>query len=264
MLTDYHIHTSLCGHAEGEPREYVKVAMRVGLDEVGFSDHLILHMDNRDYSMPLGQFPFYIEMIEGVQREFPEYPIKIGVEVDYAPGYSDIIRRILKGHPIDYVIGSVHCLGEWVIDDSRYASEYERRDIDEVYRQYFNLFKEAAASGLFDIMSHPDLPKKFGYKPKMDIHPLLEETADALETAEVCVEVNTSGLRKPVGEIYPSEEFLRLCHGRGIPIILGSDAHSPQDVGRDFDKALNLIRRVDYEEIATFSKRRRRLIKIDP
>jgi len=262
MLVDYHIHTPLCGHAEGEPREYVETALKMGLDEIGFSDHLILHMDKREYSMPLHQFPNYIRLIGEVKREFQGYPIKIGVEVDYAPGYLEMIQEVLKDHPIDYVIGSVHCLGEWVFDDPRYVAEYKRRDIDEVYEEYFKLFKEAVSSALFDIMAHPDLVKKFGYRPVRDIHSLLEDVTDLLAKVGICVEVNTSGLRKPVGEIYPSEEFLRLCYRRGVPITLGSDAHKPQDVGRDFDKALKLIKNVGYEEIAIFSKRRRTLVKI--
>lgn len=262
-LVDYHVHTPMCGHAVGELEDYVKAAQARGLHEIGFSDHLIFHMDNRDYSMPLKQFPLYIKAVEAVQRRFPRYQVKVGVEVDYFQGENDVIKSTFQGEPLDYVLGSVHCINGWVFDDERYISEYKRRDIDEFYEEYFKLVQEAALSGLFDVIAHPDVIKKFGYKPIRGIKSLYIETVQAFKEAGICVEVNTSGLRKPVHEIYPSVEFLKLCFEKGLPVTLGSDAHSPEEVGWCFDKAVDLLRNVGYREITVFTGRKRKAVMLE-
>lgn len=257
MLVDYHLHTPMCGHAVGEPKDYVEMALQRGLDEMGFSDHVILHVDRREYSMRLDQLPRYVRRVETLQRLFPKLPIKLGVEVDYSPGSVEKIRAVLRRHSFDYVLGSVHSMGDWFFDDNRYLAEYQRRDIDQVYEKYFRLVQEAALSGLFDIMAHPDLIK-FGYKSKDDPQSLYGETVEAFKEAGICVEVNTSGLRKPVREIYPNREFLKLCLENRIPVTLGSDAHQPKEAGQDLEKAISLLKSVGYKELTLFNERKRK------
>ncbi|MEM2906201.1 MAG: histidinol-phosphatase HisJ family protein [Candidatus Bathyarchaeia archaeon] len=257
VLVDYHVHTSLCGHAEGTPERYVRSAARKGLKELGFSDHLIFHLDNRDYSMPLSQLPEYIDSVRRLQARFSEPRVKLGVEVDYAPAVVEAIDRTLNGAKLDYVLGSVHTVRGWVFDDERYIARYKTEDIDRLWDDYFRLVQEAARTGLFDAIAHPDLVKKFGYRPKKDPARLYVEAVDAFKEAGVCVEVNTSGLRKPVREIYPSEAFLRLCFEEHLPVTLGSDAHSPYEVAEGFEQALSMLGRVGYKQVAVFSGRQR-------
>jgi len=258
MLMDYHMHTPLCGHAVGEPKDYVEMALQRGLDEVGFSDHVILHVDRREYSMSLDQLPRYVQEVKALQQLFPNLPIKLGVEADYSPSSVEKIRVVLRRHSFDYVLGSVHSIGDWFFDDSHYVGEYQKRDIDQIYEEYFRLVQEAALSGLFDIIAHPDLIKKFGYKPKDDPRSLYEKTVEAFKNAGVCIEVNTSGLRKPVKEIYPNKGFLKLCLENRIPVTLGSDAHQPKEVGQDLEKAVSLLKSVGYKELALFTERKRK------
>jgi len=258
MLMDYHVHTPLCGHAVGEPKEYMETALQRGLEEMGFSDHVILHVDRREYSMSLDQLPRYVQGVKALQRLFPNLPIKLGVEVDYSPSSVEKIRAVLRRYSFDYVLGSVHSMGDWFFDDNRYVGEYQRRDIGQVYEEYFRLMQEAALSGLFDIMAHPDLIKKFGYKPEDDPQPLYGETVEAFKDAGMCIEVNTSGLRKPVKEIYPNREFLKLCLENRIPVTLGSDAHQPKEVGQDLEKAIGLLKSVGYKELTLFTERKRK------
>jgi len=149
-------------------------------------------------------------------------------------------------------------MGDWFFDDNRYVGEYQKRDIDQVYEEYFRLVQEAALSGLFDVMAHPDLIKKFGYKPKDDPQPLYEKTVEVFKDAGVCIEVNTSGLRKPVKEIYPNRGCLKICLENHIPVTLGSDAHQPKEVGRDLEKALSLLKSVGYKELTLFTERKRK------
>ncbi len=261
-LVDYHIHTSRCGHAVGTMEEYVEQALAGGLSEIGFSDHLHLYFlppDRRDPSlaMPEQELPRYVESVLRLRDRFPQIPIRLGVEADYYPGYAETLQRILEPHPWDYVYGSVHFIGDWGFDDPQYVDRYTRWDVDELYGRYFDLVKEATATGLFDVVGHLDVIKKFGHRPKGDVGPLYSQVAAALKDADVAIEVSTAGLRKPVGEIYPGPTLLADCGRLGVPATLGSDAHQPADVGIHFDQALEALRAAGYREIVRFQQRKR-------
>ena len=154
--------------------------------------------------------------------------------------------------PYDYVIGSVHRVDGDEVDRATDQSVYERYEAYELYAAYYHNVREAALSGRFEVIGHPDLIKIFRHYPERDITPLLEETADAVAESGVVVDVNAAGLRKPVGEIYPSRQFLEMFHRRDVPIILSSDAHAPDEVGAGYDRSLKLVHDVGYREVATF------------
>jgi histidinol-phosphatase (PHP family) len=187
-------------------------------------------------------------------------PVRCGIEADYFPGREDAIRGVLRQAPFDYVIGSVHWIGAWGFDLLDVPGLWDGRDVDAAYRAYFALLGRAARSGLFDIMAHPDLIKVMGHRPSpalaLDAH--YEEAAAAFAAGGVAVEVSTAGLRKPVGELYPAPAFLRACRRRGVPLSLASDAHRPEDVGADFDRAVALARDCGYREFLTFAARQSR------
>jgi len=253
-LVDYHMHTIRCGHAEGRLEEYAARAVDAGLREIGFSDHFpLLHMEDATLSMRLDELPVYVQEVEGLRAGFPGLPIRLGIEVDYLPETAPRLPSLLNAYPFDYVMGSLHFVDGWGFDDPRYTDGYEGRDLLALWKRYFELLGEAAESGLFDILAHPDLIKKFGFRPDADVRHLYEACLDRVAAAGIAVEVSTAGLRKPVGEIYPSEDFLRLCLERDIAVTLGSDAHHPREVGEGFEEALRLLRRVGYKELAGFS-----------
>ncbi|MBN2025620.1 MAG: histidinol-phosphatase HisJ family protein [Actinobacteria bacterium] len=255
-LVDYHMHTVRCGHAEGRMEEYAAQALEVGLREIGFSDHFpLLHIEDKTLAMGLEELPLYVGEVGEVRAKFPQLPIRLGIEVDYIPGYEDRLSSLLAEHPFDYIMGSLHFVDGWGFDDPRNLDGYEGRDLFQLWRRYFELLGDAAESGLFDVLAHPDLIKKFGFRPDADVTCLYRECLDRVAAAGVAVEVSTAGLRKPVGEIYPSEGFLRLCHDRGIAVTLGSDAHRPGEVGDRLEEALPLLRRVGYGEVAVFEAR---------
>jgi len=258
MLVDYHIHTYLCGHAEGKPIEYVREAERKGISEIGFSDHIMVDKWRPEYAMKVTQIEDYVRLVENIEKE-SSIPVKLGAEVDYFPGKEEEIRGIVEEFAFDYVIGSVHFLDDWVIDDPRYIKGYYERDINEVYLQYFSLVEKMASSQVFDVVGHLDLVKKFGFRPTVDITPKINAVLEKIKINGLCVEINTSGLEKPAREVYPGERILKVCLNLGIPITLGSDAHKPWEVGRHFNIALDLIKRVGYGEIATFSNRKMKL-----
>jgi len=254
---DYHMHTPLCGHAVGEPWEYVEQAMKVGLEEIGFSDHapLVSHEDPR-YTMNFSQMGLYHGMIEAVQKKYPKFTIKLGLEADFIPGYERKTKAILDAYPYDFVIGSVHFIDAWAFDDPDEKIKWKDKDINAVYRDYYKLLRLSALSGLYDIMGHVDLVKKFGHRPSEDLTDEVEETARVFKKAGVTVEVNTSGLRKPVKEIYPSAWILKIYQKAGVPITFSSDSHDPKDVGRDYDKAFALAKEAGYKEYRVFKNRK--------
>jgi histidinol-phosphatase (PHP family) len=259
MWMDYHMHTRLTDGA-GEPVEYAAVAVSRGLAEIGCSEHAPLADRDTDWTLKRSDLPTYVGWVEEARRQFPQLTIKLGLEVDYAPGCEDWVRELAGMYPWDFFLGSVHFIGEWPVDLS--AKYWENHDVEERWRAYFALWKQAARSGLYDSLAHPDLPKKFNHRPATDFRGVYEDALRVVAGAGIAIELNTAGLRKPCREIYPSAEFLQMARRLDIPLSLGSDAHVPQDVGADFDKAAALLKQTGYRELVRFTRRQRALVAI--
>ncbi|MDP8223623.1 MAG: histidinol-phosphatase HisJ family protein [Candidatus Lernaella stagnicola] len=257
---DYHVHSSLCGHARGKIDAYVEHAIRVGLDEIGFSEHLPMDVwGERDPSltMGLGDMDTYLAEVARVRDKYADRIIvRLGIEADFPPDRQDAVAGFLSRHKFDYVIGSVHFLGDWGIDDPRELHKWDGRDVDEVYESYFEAVRRAVQSGLFDILGHADLVKKFGHRPRGDISPWYERIAEALAAREMAVELNTAGLRKPVGEMYPHPDLLRACRVRDVPLVISSDAHAPEEVGLQRADAEHLAREIGFTHTVGYAARR--------
>lgn len=242
------MHTPLCRHASGEPVDYARRAVELGLTEIGFSDHSPMKQDGfDDWRMLERQLNEYVEKVRKAQRDFPQLTIRLALEVDYLPGHEEWIRDLASRHPWDYFIGSVHYVSEdWAVDNPNKLSEWRHRDADEVWAIYFERLTRAAETGFFEIIGHADLPKKFGHRPTRDCSPLYERFLVAARKHNCAIELNTAGLRKDCKEIYPSRQLLELAHRHGVPITFGSDAHAPGEVGMDFAAAIELARSVGY------------------
>jgi len=191
----------------------------------------------------------YVADARELKARFPGY-IMLGIEADYRPETVSEVGPLLAAYPFDYVIGSVHHLGAWGFDDPRQLDEYDRRDIDDVWVEYFQLVGDAAESGLFTILGHLDLVKKFGYRPTRTLEGELDHLVERIAKSGVLVEINTSGLHRPVREAYPTPGILLRLRQAGVPITFGSDAHRPEEVGRDFHHALELADAAGYEHFA--------------
>ena len=254
---DYHMHTPLCRHAVGQPTEYAARAEALGLKEIGFSEHSPMPDDDFDeWRMFYRQMDEYVASVERARREHPSLSIKLALEVDYLPGQEEWIRQLAALHPWDYFIGSVHYVGTWDIDNPRKLSEWKKHDPFEVWSMYFGLLTQAAESGLFDIIGHADLPKKFGIIPQEDCTPLFESFLQATARHDVAMELNTAGLRKDCREIYPSPRIVGLAKKHGVAITFGSDAHAPGEVGMNMAEALALARSAGYTQTRKFTARR--------
>ncbi len=259
LPADYHMHTPLCRHAVGAPQEYAEQALRLGLTEIGFSDHSPMQQDDfDDWRMRLDQLDTYVALVRDCQKACPQLQIKLALEVDYIPGQEDWIRDLAARHPWDYFIGSVHYVSEtWDLDNPKKLSFWRERDPFEVWTLYFERLTQAAQSGLFEIIGHADLAKKFCFYPTKDCTHLFTTFLKAAQESGTAIELNTAGLRKDCKEIYPSRHILQMAHQAGVPITFGSDAHAPEEVGMNWTDALQLAREVGYTKRCTFSQRKR-------
>ena len=262
-LPDYHMHTVLCKHANGKPSEYRKAAERRGLPEICFADH-VPNPDGYDPGnrMEMAQFPEYRHMVGSLQDgETPN--VLLGAEADYYDGCVPFLREWLPKQGFDLVLGSVHYIDDWGFDNPADRHIWDTVDVTAAWRRYFGLVGQLADTGLFDVVGHLDLPKKFGYRPPdKKLKELVQPALDHIAEAEMGIEINTSGLRKPVGEIYPSPLILSLAQERDIPICFGSDSHRPEDVGADFDRALSMAWEAGYSEYFRIRGRKKYLIPL--
>ncbi len=263
ITTDSHVHTKYCNHANGDVREYVKSAEEKKMGYLGFADHLPLPtgFGNPDKGAAIMQedLPKYLADVKKAWKD-SSIQIATGIEADYLPGYEKETEKALKKNGFDFVIGSVHFIEKWNFDYSEAVFNSGLKkfgDADEPYRAYYGLVKKMASSGMFDMVGHLDLIKKFGYQPKKENMETVDEILELAKKNGMAVEVNTSGLDKKVGEMYPSGEILKMCFERDIEITVGSDAHSPLEIGRHFGKVEEALRNAGYTNIVKYSKRKR-------
>lgn len=262
MYVDYHAHTPWCHHAIGEPRAYVEAAERMGLREFGFSEHSPWMMGQPSHHLAPSrtEWVHYMADVQELQAALrakrSAMALRLGIEMDYTPNQEATAREFLAQHEFDHVIGSVHAVMP-VSGEMRAVWNEQPDDVRQLFERYFSQMKQMLATGLIDIVGHMDLPKRNGIVPKQGYLDLVEALVPALREAGVAVEINTSGRDKTVREFFPAPEIVKLLVGHGIPFTLGSDAHSPADVGRYFDEAVALLRACGAKEILRFEKRKR-------
>jgi histidinol-phosphatase (PHP family) len=271
LPADYHMHTPLCKHATGEPTELAAQAVRLGLAEIGFSDHNPMPRDGFDaWRMDNADLETYVAKVEQARRDHPQLVIKLALEVDFLPGYEDWVRKLASAFPWDYLIGSVHYLTPpWAIDDPSRVSDWKRHDPREVWTNYCQRLTEAVESGLFDIIGHADLCKKFCFFPAQtdkfkggDYSELFVPFLEAASRRGVAMELNTAGLRKDCKEIYPSPAIVVRAARMGVPITFGSDAHAPEEVGLNLAEAVQLARGAGYTHCCRFTRRKKEVVEI--
>jgi histidinol-phosphatase (PHP family) len=271
VLTDYHVH--LRPDEPGTPpseyftdenaRRFLDAAEAAGVSELGISEHI--HRFRQ--SLDVWRHPFWVEQAVDDLDAYVEFlaasPLKVGFEADWIKGAGDRIADLLSRYRFDYVVGSVHFVGESSMDQDRWdVWELERGDPDKVWAKYFEHLADAARSGLYDILAHPDLVKVWGLSrptPEGDLRRFYEPAVEAIAESGIAVEISTAGLRKPVGEIYPAPLFAELCVEAGACFALSSDAHLPEHVGFGYDEAVEFARGLGITELAVFEGRERRL-----
>jgi histidinol-phosphatase (PHP family) len=269
VLTDYHLHLradDLVATAEDHFTEenvdrYLAAAEEHGIAELGVSEHVYRFTQ----ALEVWDHGFWREQAIDDLDAYVEFvrttPLRVGVEADFIPGAEDRMANLLEARDFDYVVGSVHFLGNRAVDHEGYDVWEEEGDPDRVWRRYFETLAEAVRSDLFDILAHPDLVKVWGRgRPAPDRDPrfFYEPAVDAISDSGIAVEVSTAGLRKPVGEIYPSRSFAEMCVEAGAEFALSSDAHAPEQVGYGYDRAMAFLEELGVERICVFEGRKRR------
>lgn len=277
MRLDYHVHLAVDSYQDPLCLEeqvigsYVNQARARGIEEIAITEHcyrfrefapVLQHISHDSQAFPqVRQFMAgcFVDSLASyttflMRLRHQGLPIKVGLEVDYVPGRESAIRQALGDYSWDYILGSVHFLGSWPTDAGP-SLGWADRDIYTTYTEYFDTWGQACASGLFDSMAHPDLLKKFGHRPAEPPRSLFAGAARQAKRAGVAIEVNSAGLRKPVGEVYPGYELLRAFLAEGVPISLGSDAHSACEVGLDVDRAISWAMAAGYRTVTRFSRR---------
>jgi histidinol-phosphatase (PHP family) len=209
--------------------------------------------DNRMYPE---QFAQYRHMVREAAGE-ASLPVYYGIEADYYPGCEPYLSQWLAQQDFDLVIGSVHYIGNWPFESPEGQKGWESVSTVESWQRYFGLVRELAQSRNYDLLAHPDVPKKYGFRPDDEQATEMALPAlDAMADSGMAIEINTSGLRKPAGEIYPTLSILTEARKRGLPISFGSDSHAPEEVGHSFAEAVQLAREAGYVSYVTFVKRR--------
>jgi histidinol-phosphatase (PHP family) len=211
-----------------------------------------------EWTMPLDLLGDYVLELRAARQETRDLTLRIGVEADYFPETVDELRERLSGYPFDYVIGSVHYVDGFPID--RHTSDWDAlspEERNEKWRLYWVRMRELAESRVFDFAAHLDLPKKFGHRPIVDLTAEAHAALDAIAAAGMAIEINTAGWSLPAAEGYPSLELLREARRRDIPLLINADAHFPEFLTRNFDRARELAREAGYTELVRYEKRQR-------
>jgi histidinol-phosphatase (PHP family) len=270
VLTDYHVHLrpdDLDASAdeyftEENVERYLEAAREAGVEELGVSEHVYRFTE----ALELWDHEFWranaVDDLAAYCAFVRSTPLRLGIEMDFLPGREDRIAGVLDRHELDYVIGSVHFVGDQAVDHDGYDIWEIDGDADRVWARYFETLAEAARSGLYDVLAHPDLVKVWGSArpaPERDPRFYYEPAVEAIAESGIAVEVSTAGLRKPVGELYPSDAFAEMCIDAGAAFSLSSDAHVPGDIGRAYERAVETMRGWGVGEVAVFEARQRRL-----
>ncbi|MGI5879309.1 MAG: histidinol-phosphatase HisJ family protein [Syntrophomonadaceae bacterium] len=255
MLIDYHVHVT--GHDEYEFTsqriyKYIRQAHAAGLSEIGLLEH-------DEYWQKID-----FNLLKSMQRDNPDIKIRSGLEIDFIPGREKYIHSIIMSAPWDFLIGSVHYIEGWGFDHPDYKDKFESGNIDSIFEQYYSLIVQTADSGLFDIIGHLDLIKIWGHNPmKKSAYAWAEPVLKKIKAAGLVVEINSAGLRKPVKEIYPSQQIIEQMFRLNIPVTLGSDAHNPEQVGEELVNCVELLNKIGYRSMICFERRKHRVIPLN-
>ena len=257
MIIDLHNHTLLCNHAEGTIDEYILQAVKSGTKIFGFSEHAPMDFDPK-YRISFEQMKEYENNVLTAKETYKDkIEILLGYEVDFLEGHMD--KRVLNAD-VDYLIGSVHFIDKWGFDNPEFIGRYEDEDIDEIWQKYFDAIERMAKTKLFDIVGHLDLIKVFKFMPNKNIVDIAKNALLAIKEADMVLEINMAGYRKPVKEAYPSKELLEEAFALKIPITFSSDAHAPTQVSLYEDKIVKLAYDIGYRQCARFKNRKKEMI----
>lgn len=259
MLTSYHTH-SRWSDGRDDLSAMLDAARGMGIDELGISDHYVHRPDNIPlvWSMPLDFLPDYVARVQEAAAGSGAVTLRLGTEVDFFPETATAVSARLAEFPFDYLLGAVHFVGDFSVDESAELWEALSPDArDAMWRDYWIHVRMMAERGFCDLVAHLDLPKKFGYFPRIDLRAEENAALDAIAAAGMAIEINTAGWSKPVAEAYPSERLLRAAFARAIPLAIAPDAHTALHLTANYARARQLAHAAGYTTLVGFHQRER-------
>jgi histidinol-phosphatase (PHP family) len=253
LFSDYHTHPQ--GHrvqryTQALLQPWVESARKLGLTDIAFTDH-----DRYNAGIDFDE-------IDRLRERNPDLKIRAGIELDNDPVHSAAGQKWIEKHwdKLDFVLGSVHFLDQ---TDQMFdtvpegAAQFEGRDIDSMYADYFRRVCEIAATDLIDCLAHLDLIKIHGHRPSEEIGAIVTETLDFIRTRHLAIELSTAGWRKPVNELYPTDTIIELAMAKGIPFTTASDAHSHAQLGENFPTLEQKMMSFGIRQVCVFEKHKR-------
>lgn len=260
LLYESHSHTPLCKHAFGAPSEYAAAAEQRGLKGIIFTCHGPLPDGmGIEHRMAPEEYETYVDLVAAAREEFAgRVDVRLGLESDFFPGLESWSEKLHARVPLHHVLGSVH------MQVSFYRSRFFTGDFFAYQKTYFGHLADSAETGLFDTLAHPDLvkneaPHEWNFER---IEPDIQRALDRIAATGVAMELNTSGLNKALPEMNPGPRILSLIRERGIPIVIGADAHRPARVGDRYEQALRMLDELGFETVSFFLERRRQIVTI--
>lgn len=256
MRIDLHNHTTLCNHAEGSMSEYINKAKQLKIDKFGFSCHAPMNFDS-SYRMSFDNMNFYLDNIHLLSENEKNIDILSAFEVDFILGREDLLdSRVIESN-VDYLIGSVHFLGDWGFDNIEFIGKWQEKNSEEVWNLYLDSIQAMVKTRFFNIIGHFDLLKIFGHLMPISLENKLNKTLEMVKEYDLTIEINQAGLRKKIGELYPSENILQKIKMLNIDITFGSDAHSVEQVGYGYEDALVIAHKIGFKTQVYYKNRKK-------
>ncbi|MCE2928939.1 MAG: histidinol-phosphatase HisJ family protein [Candidatus Caenarcaniphilales bacterium] len=254
LVADYHNHPQ--AHRTDLPyslktlEPWAKRAVELGLKDLAFTDH-DRYKDGVSF-----------EEIENLRALYPQVKFRAGIELDNDPETSAEGRKWVEKNwdNLDFVLGSVHFVKDFAFDHPHYIAEYDKYDINDLYKEYYKNIQQIAKSGLVDSMAHLDLIKIFKFFPTENLDELYSETLDVIKDADLSIEISTAGIRKPIGNIYPDNKIIEMAKSKDISFTIAGDAHAAHDLSHNYDKLEKLLRDLDIQEVAIYHKHQKTLV----
>jgi histidinol-phosphatase (PHP family) len=262
-LVDYHVHESYSSDARDSKIEcYVEMAEKMGVQEIAFTTHQIIVGQYSNFGVQKDEISDYVSKIRSLD-ENTDVRLLAGLEVDYFEEAEREIESLINEYSFDFILGSTHFIGNYDIGSIRDTpSFFNERSIGEATGEYFNIWRKAIESGLFDSMAHPDYWRRFIHLCRENSVSFTDyngvyEAIDSLISYNTAVEVNSSGKRHEHRVQYPIREFLEAAHGAGLKkITLGSDSHIPTHLGYMLPEMVDLIQEIGFKHISCYRNRK--------
>ncbi len=257
-MLDYHLHTRLCNHAEGSMVAFIRQAVDRGFEEICFLDHLTITDSPRPMTMDVAEVPLYFQTVQRLKRSFSDrIAVRSGLEIEFNPRYTELFKQIVDDFAFDVIGSSIHQLDGIDIVSGPYDSDAAFPVPETLQRRYLDYLEMMLANEYFDIVCHLDLLKKFGAGSSPYFEDRLAGILSRATARNLTVEVNTGGFDHPAAEAYPSRNILTMLKNAGIAVTIGSDAHRPEEIGRHFGRAFEMIQAAGFRHLAVFAGRSR-------